>query len=86
MAFIRNPFEPMVASLKVMPPAISGGIIVFMTILFFVGVAVPGFNDSLKLQKSTFSNLERKLVLNNCFFARYHNTNSCTIMTYASFL
>lgn len=48
------------ASLKVMPPAISGGLMVFMTILFFVGVAVPGFNDSLKLQKSTFSNFERE--------------------------
>lgn len=48
----------MVASLKVWPPAISGGIVIWMTILFFIGVARPGFNDSLKLQKSTITNLE----------------------------
>lgn len=56
----KNPFEPMVASLKVMPPALTGGLLIFMTILFFVGVANPDLNDSLKLQKSTFSNLERE--------------------------
>lgn len=56
-----NPFEPMLASLKVVPPALTSGLLVFMTILFIVGVAVPGFNESLQLQKSTFTKLECEL-------------------------
>lgn len=55
-----NPFDSMMASLKVVPPALTSGLMAFMFVLFVIGIAVPDFNDSLKLQKSTFTKFECK--------------------------
>ena len=64
---IQKLLHPHLTASKSIPPALTGGLMVFMVILYLISWAYPAMLDSLKLQASTITHLERKLFEINYF-------------------
>lgn len=54
----RNPLDSLFNVFKTVPPALTSGLALFMTLLFFASVAFPGLNESLALNARLLKNFE----------------------------
>jgi membrane associated rhomboid family serine protease len=54
----RNPLDTLFNVFKTVPPALTSGLALFMTILFFVSVAFPTLNESLALNARLLTKIE----------------------------
>lgn len=61
MSSIRNIKDLLLNAFKYPPPALTFGLLVFMSILFIAGVIFPGINDNLCLSYELFTRLQCKV-------------------------
>lgn len=64
---IQKYFQPHLLAVKRVPPALSAGLSVFMVLLYLASFVWPSMNESLRLQTSTLTSLERTLISSALF-------------------